>query len=92
MRESEPIIKVLYALAGLNGRRPHGEWVKPTTIGLYLGRRYSQASSYACPILKRLVRAAYAERNDKGHYRVTVIGINRLTKEFPAEYWGHATN
>lgn len=38
----------------------------PTEIGMYLGKSYGAASSWACPILKRLVNMGAVERKKEG--------------------------
>jgi predicted transcriptional regulator len=51
----------------------NGDWVSPTK----LGGLYSKGahSSLASPVLKKLVELGYAERNAKGHYRITKKGV-----------------
>lgn len=38
----------------------------PTEIGMYLGKSYGAASSWACPILKRLVDMGAVVRKKEG--------------------------
>ena len=67
--------KVLFHLA----EHPDSWW-SPTKLGEQIGQKpYTAASSWGSAQGKALVNLGYAERSDKGHYRVTEAGRNAAT-------------
>jgi predicted transcriptional regulator len=56
----------------------------PTAIGMAMGCLYSEASSWACPKLKGLVKQGLVERSDRAKYCATPEGA-RLVRELQPE-------
>lgn len=54
------------------GRHATNCWVKPTDLGMAMGRPYYSASAFACPILKALESEGLVESN-RGVYRVSEV-------------------
>lgn len=56
------------------------EFHSPTNIGTKVTGDPAKHSSWACPILKRLVTKGLVEKNESRHYRITENGV-QLVKE-----------
>jgi len=51
------------------------EWISPTQIGIYFGKRYDCASSWACKHLKVHLLYGRVRKNSKGHYCINIKGM-----------------
>ena len=62
-------------------------WFSPTKIGTTVTGDPAKHSTWACPVLKRLIAKELVEKNEDRHYRITPAGLQTVVEKRWLEFY-----